>query len=110
MPEPVAALFSARGRHPRSAETSLVDALKVARREGAITQADLAAVGLARQSARAVDDALRGDEASDRVATLLRAHLAVLTALNLTPASRLERQAADVDDLAGLLAGLDVPT
>jgi len=109
MPETAPALFPARGRHPRSCEASLVDALKVARRDGTITQADLAAVGLARQAARAVDDALRGDEASDRVATLLRAHLAVLTALGLTPASRLERQALDVDDLAGLMADLDVP-
>ena len=109
MGDAAGALFPVRGPHPRSAESSLVDALKVARRAGHIQAADLAAVGLARQSARAVDDALRGDEASDRVATLVRAHLAVLTALNLTPASRLERQAADVDDLAGLMADLDVP-
>ena len=104
------ALFSARGRHPRSAETSLVDALKVARAAGLIIPGDLAAVGLARQSARAVDDALRGDDPADRVATLLRAHLAVLTALGLTPAARLERSALDTGDLSELFAGLDVPT
>ena len=66
-------LFGAKGRHPRSAETSLVDALKVARRDRTLTPADLAAVGLARQSARAVDDALLADERADNVATLIRA-------------------------------------
>jgi hypothetical protein len=104
------ALFPARGRHPRSAETSLVDALKVARQSGHVLPADLAAVGLARQAARAVDDALRAEERADNVATLIRAHLSVLTALGLTPAARLERNAADVADLGELLAGLDQPS
>jgi len=103
------ALFAAKGLHPRSAETSLVDALKVARRDGTVVPVDLAAVGLARQSARALDDALRAEERADNVATLVRAHLAVLTALGLTPAARAERAAEEVDGFAELLAGLDVP-
>jgi len=102
-------LFKAPGQHPRSAESSLVDALKVARKAGAITAADLAAVGLARQSARAVDDALRAEERADNVATLVRAHLAVLTALGLTPAARAPARAGEAaladDPLVAL--GLD---
>jgi len=102
-------LFAARAARPRSAETSLVDALKVVRRSGAIVAEDRAAVGLARQSARAVDDALIAGERADNVATLIRAHLAVLIELGLTPRARRELIAEEVDGFAELLAGLDVP-
>ena len=103
-------MFGAKGRHPRSAETSLVDALKIARRDELLGPLDLAAVGLARQSARAVDDALRSEERADNVATLVRAHLAVLRDLGLTPASRAERSSSIDDGLVELLSGLDVPS
>ena len=99
-------LFSPPGLHPRSAESSLVDSLKIARAAGLIVPLDRAAVGNAYQSARAVDDALRAEERADNIATLIRAHLANLEALELTPRQRHEREARDVASVASLFAGL----
>ena len=84
-----AALFPGHGGVPKSAETSLVAALKTARAAGLIGPLDAAAVGNARQSARALDRALRDEERADNVASLTRAHRENLRELRLTPASRL---------------------
>lgn len=99
-------LFTPTGLHPRSAESSLVDALKLARTAGLILPIDRAAVGAAYQSARAVDDALRAEERADNIATLIRAHLAALEALELTPRQRHEREQRDAAEVASLFAGL----
>jgi len=102
-----------KSRHPRSAGRSLEDALNLARKAGVLEGLDAAAIGLARQSARALDDAVTGagpPRATDRISSLLRAHLLVLEALGLTPLARSARAAGEVDALEALLAGADTPT